>query len=178
MIRKNFKSFSSLIPCYLLKAAKFLDSYLTFSILRILSSQTEKNNFVYKPFFVITYFRFHFIFYVKIVNATSQKKVTLLFPLKKVTLLFPLKKVTLNSPSRKREGGAHYVYDAKRKEKWLVGKSSISNLVRSSDLNLKFATLETKGVLKTEQGKIVKLQAFSSSYFQSESHFEGSDTQI
>ena len=55
--------------------------------------------------------------------------------------------------------------DAKIKGKGLIDKSSVSNLVKESDLNRKITTLTTKGELKAEQGNIVKLQAFNSSYF-------------
>ena len=54
---------------------------------------------------------------------------------------------------------------AKIKEKRLLGKSNVSNLVRSSDLNTKLATLVTKSKIKIEKDKIMKLQAFDLSYF-------------
>ena len=41
----------------------------------------------------------------------------------------------------------------------------------------KVAALETKVALKAEQDKIMKLQAFDSSYFQGKSHFEDDATQ-
>ena len=47
-------SFSSLTPSYLLKITKFLVNIHQFEFLVM----TEKNIFVYKPFFVIKYFRF------------------------------------------------------------------------------------------------------------------------
>ena len=55
--------------------------------------------------------------------------------------------------------------DKKIKEKGLVDKSDNSNLVESSNLNTKIATLATKVELTTEQDKIAKFQAFDSSYF-------------
>ena len=42
----------------------------------------------------------------------------------------------------------------------------------------KVATLAKKAELKAEQNKIMKLQAFDSSYFCGKSHFEDDDTQI
>ena len=54
---------------------------------------------------------------------------------------------------------------AKIKQKWLVNKSEIYNRVKNSDLNTNLWTLATKAELKPGQYKIVKLQAFESSYF-------------
>ena len=51
---------------------------------------------------------------------------------------------------------------AKIKEKGLFDRSSISNLIKNSDLNTKFAALATTAELKPQQDKIVKLQAFDS----------------
>ena len=45
------------------------------------------------------------------------------------------------------------ILDAKIKQKELVNKSDISNLVRTPDLNTKLETLATKGEFKAEQGK-------------------------
>ena len=59
---QSIKFFSSLIPSFLLKVTKFL---LKISQLEFLV-MTEKNTFGYKLFFVIKYFRFEFVFYVKI----------------------------------------------------------------------------------------------------------------
>ena len=59
---QNIKFFSSLTPSFLLKVTKFL---LKISQLEFLV-MTEKNTFAYKLFFVIEYFRFEFVFYVKI----------------------------------------------------------------------------------------------------------------
>ena len=52
----------------------------------------------------------------------------------------------------------------KDKTKQLVNKSEISNLVKNSDFNTKLATSATKVESKAEQDKIVKLEAFDSSY--------------
>ena len=49
------------------------------------------------------------------------------------------------------------ILDAKIKQKELVSKSNISNLVKNSELNTKLAILRTKAELNTEQDKIVKL---------------------
>ena len=57
------------------------------------------------------------------------------------------------------------ILHAKIKQKELVSKSDISNLVKISDLNTKLPTLATKADLKAEQDKIVQLQAFDSSIF-------------
>ena len=45
-------------------------------------------------------------------------------------------------------------------------------------LNKKIKTLTTKSELKADQDKIVKLQAFDSSYFRGKSHFEDDGAQI
>ena len=42
------------------------------------------------------------------------------------------------------------------KQKELLHKSNISNLVKNPDLNTKLATLATRAELKAEQDKIVK----------------------
>ena len=57
------------------------------------------------------------------------------------------------------------ILDANIKEKELVDKSNISNLVKNSDLNIKLKTLGTKAFLKAEQDKIVKLQMHNLSFF-------------
>ena len=44
-------------------------------------------------------------------------------------------------------------------------------------MNKKVATLATKAELKAEQDKIIKLEAFDSSYFCGKSHFEDDETQ-
>ena len=64
--------------------------------------------------------------------------------------------------------------DAKIKQKELVNKSDISNLVKNSDLNTNIAPLTTKAELKKEQDKIVKHQVFDSSYFHGK-NFLGDD---
>ena len=64
----NPKNVSSLTSSYLLKVAKFLVKFSQFEFLVM----TEKNIFVYK-FFVIKYFRFWFIFYVKIATPLPKK---------------------------------------------------------------------------------------------------------
>ena len=57
------------------------------------------------------------------------------------------------------------ILDANIKEKELVDKSNISNLVKNSDLNIKLQTLATKAFLKAEQDKIVKLPMHDLSFF-------------
>ena len=54
---------------------------------------------------------------------------------------------------------------AQIKQKELVNKSDISNLVKSSDLNTQLETLATEWKLKAEQDKIVKLQTHDINYF-------------
>ena len=48
--------------------------------------------------------------------------------------------------------------DAKIKEKEIVNKSDISNLVKNSDLNTKLSTLATKAELKVEANKNCKTE--------------------
>ena len=57
------------------------------------------------------------------------------------------------------------ILGTKIKQKELVNKSDISNLMKNFDLNIKLATLETKAELKAEQHKIVKLQTRDLRYF-------------
>ena len=64
------------------------------------------------------------------------------------------------------------ISDNKIKEKKLVNESYITGFINSFDLDQKITTLKTKAELKAEQDKIVKLQAFDSSYFCGKSHFE------
>ena len=64
------------------------------------------------------------------------------------------------------------ISDNKIKEKKLVNESYITGFINSSDLDQKITTLKTKAELKDEQDKIVKLQAFDSSYFCGKSNFE------
>ena len=52
------------------------------------------------------------------------------------------------------------ILDAKINPKQLVYKSNTSNVAKNSDFNIKLQTLATKAELKSEQGKIMKLQAF------------------
>ena len=66
--------------------------------------------------------------------------------------------------------------NAKIKEKGIVHKSNISNLVENSDSNTKLAT-STKTVLNAEQDKIVKLQEFDSSHLRGKNQLEDDDTQ-
>ena len=63
------------------------------------------------------------------------------------------------------------------KEKELVNKSDISGFIDNSNLDKKIAALTTKAELKAEKDKIVKLQAFDSSYFRYKSHFEDDGTE-
>ena len=58
------------------------------------------------------------------------------------------------------------------KEKRLVDKSDRSRFINDYDLDKKIAISATKTELKKEQDKIIKLQAFDSSYFSGKSHFE------
>ena len=62
------------------------------------------------------------------------------------------------------------ILNANIKEKELVNKSDISGFIDNSNLDKKKVTLATKAELKTEKDKIVKLQAFDSSYFRYKSH--------
>ena len=57
------------------------------------------------------------------------------------------------------------IFDTKIKQKELVKKSNINNLVKISDLNAKLTTLATKAELKAEQDKIVELQTDDLSCF-------------
>ena len=59
----------------------------------------------------------------------------------------------------------------------MVDKSDIARFVYNSDLNKKLATLATKTELKAGQDKIIKSQAFDSSYFRGKSQFEDDGTQ-
>ena len=67
--------------------------------------------------------------------------------------------------------------DLKIKQKQLVNKFDIAGFIGSSILNKKVATLATKAELKAEQDKITKLEAFDSSYFRGQSHFEDNGSQ-
>ena len=59
----------------------------------------------------------------------------------------------------------------------MVNESNISRFISNSDLDKKIATLATKAELKTEQNKIVKLQAFDSGYFRCKNYFVDDETQ-
>ena len=63
------------------------------------------------------------------------------------------------------------------KEKELLNKSDISGFIDNTNLDKKIAALTTKAELKAEKDKIVKLQAFDSSYFRYKSHFEDDGTE-
>ena len=63
------------------------------------------------------------------------------------------------------------------KSEGLVDKSTISGFINSADCDKKKKkTLATKVELKVEQDKIIKLQAFDSSYFRDKSHFVDEDS--
>ena len=64
------------------------------------------------------------------------------------------------------------IFEIQIKEKRLIDKSGIFDLVKNSDLKTKLATLATKAELKAMQDQIVELEAFNSSYFHDISHFE------
>ena len=59
----------------------------------------------------------------------------------------------------------------KIKSEGFVDKSAIAGFINNADLNKKVSALTTKTQLKAEQEKIIKLQAFESSYFRDKSHF-------
>ena len=59
----------------------------------------------------------------------------------------------------------------------MVRKSDIADLVKNAELDKNVATLATKAELKAEQDKIIKRQAFDSSYFGGKNHFEDDGTQ-
>ena len=63
------------------------------------------------------------------------------------------------------------------KQKELVDTSASAGFTDNANLDQKVATLEAKAKLKAEQEKIIKLQAFDSSYFCGKSYFEDGDTQ-
>ena len=69
------------------------------------------------------------------------------------------------------------ILHAKIKQKELVNKSDISNLLKSYDLDTKLATLAAKVELNPEEGKIVKLKIFDSSYFCNKIFFGDDDLQ-
>ena len=59
----------------------------------------------------------------------------------------------------------------------LVKRSNILGFIDNTDLDKKTGILATKAEFKAEQDKIVKLQAFDSSFFRGNSHFEDDGTQ-
>ena len=69
------------------------------------------------------------------------------------------------------------ILDVKIKERELVDKSDISEFTDNSDSDKKIATITTNPELKAEQDKIVKLQAFDSSFFRVKSDFEDGGAQ-
>ena len=69
------------------------------------------------------------------------------------------------------------IFNAKIKQKKLVKKSHISNLIKFFDFNTKLASWAAKAELKAEQEKIVKLETFDSIHFCGKSHFEDDDVQ-
>ena len=69
------------------------------------------------------------------------------------------------------------ILNAKIKEKELVDKSDISNLVKIFDLNTKIVAIALKAELKADKDKTVKLQAFDSSYFYIKIPLEDNDSQ-
>ena len=69
------------------------------------------------------------------------------------------------------------ILDAKIKVKELIEKSAIAGFINNADLNKKEATLATKGELKVEKDKIIKLETFDSGYFCLKSYFKDDGTQ-
>ena len=70
------------------------------------------------------------------------------------------------------------VVDISIKSKSLVDKSYIAGFINNAELDKKkVATLALKAELKAEQDKIIRLQAFDSSYFRDKNHFENDGTQ-
>ena len=63
------------------------------------------------------------------------------------------------------------ILDAKIKQKELVNKSDISNLVTNSEFDTELRTLPTKAKLKEEQDKIVKQQTHDVSHFLGKNFF-------
>ena len=61
------------------------------------------------------------------------------------------------------------------KSKNLVDKSAIAGFISNAKLNKKVATLASKAELKAEKDKLIKLQAFDSSYFRGKSYFVDND---
>ena len=70
------------------------------------------------------------------------------------------------------------IVDNSIKSKNLVDKSAISGFTKNADLDKKkVATSATNAELKAKQGKIIKLQAFHSSYFRGKNHFKDDRSQ-
>ena len=67
--------------------------------------------------------------------------------------------------------------DAKIKEKKLVIESSLNEKIKTLATKEEMKTLVTIAELKVEKDKIVKLQAFDSSYFRGKNHFEDGGAQ-
>ena len=57
------------------------------------------------------------------------------------------------------------ILGGKIKQKELVNKCNVSNLVKNSDLNTNLAALATKAELKEEKDKVVKQQTHDLNYF-------------
>ena len=69
------------------------------------------------------------------------------------------------------------ILNAKIKGNRIVGKLDISGLTDIFDLEKKIETLAAKAEFKAKKDKIVRLQAFDSSYLLIKSHFEDDGTQ-
>ena len=67
--------------------------------------------------------------------------------------------------------------DAKIRERRLLNKFNISNLVKYPELNIKHSAVATKEELKADHNKIVIWRAFGSSYFFGKSYFEDDGVQ-
>ena len=69
------------------------------------------------------------------------------------------------------------ILDAKIKQKELADKSAIAGFINNADLDKKKELHEQQKKDEMQNKKIIKLQAFDSSYFWSKSHFEDDGTQ-
>ena len=69
------------------------------------------------------------------------------------------------------------ILDANIKQKELVNKSGISNIVKIFDSNTKLASLSTKAKLKKEEDKIVKLQRHDLIFFLGKNVFADDSSQ-
>lgn len=65
----------------------------------------------------------------------------------------------------------------KIKEMGLIDKSDISEFIDDSDKDKKIAALATKGELKTNQDKVMKLKAFDSTHIRGKYQNENDGTQ-